>query len=166
MKQSLVYCLDQETCAPLKVAAYSGAEQVRDKTPNWVWEATSLDNVSGRHFVRSSKYASFRVTKLETGRWASEPDLTQTIRVEEISFDSAVPRATFWPAIQPGVLVLDAIAKRRYQTPGGAPPAPEAASSGSPVRVAPKSGSWLPGVGVFLSLAVLGTAALLWWRRR
>lgn len=165
MKQSLVYSLDEETCVPLKIAAYSGPEQIRDNMPNWVLEATSLDDVSGRHFARSSKYASFRVTKSEDGVWVAEPDLTRTIHVDEIRFDAAIPKAAFWPEIQPGVFVLDAVAKRKYQTPGGAPPTRETASVGAPIRVAAESSSWLPVAGVVLSLAVLGAAAVLWWRR-
>ncbi len=165
MKQYLVYSLDQDTRVPLKIAAYSGAEQVTDDVPNWVLEATSLDTVSGRHFARSSKYSCFRVTKTNGGRWISEPDLSQTIQVQEISFDTAIPKAAFWPAVQPGVHVLDAVAKRKYITPGGSPPAQGTAGTGTPIRVGPEPGSWLPGVGMVLSLAVLAVAAVLWWRR-
>jgi len=164
MQQSLVYSLDEATSVPLKVAAFSGPAQVRDQMPNWVWEATTLDKVSNRNFARSSKYSSFKVTKSGTGDSVSEPALSQTILVTEISFDTSIPHADFWPTFQPRVHVLDSIAKRAYGTPGGATSTQAAARVGAPIRVASDQGSWLPGVGVALSLATLAVAAVLWRR--
>jgi hypothetical protein len=165
-QQSLVYSLDEETSVPLKIAAFSGPEQLRDQTPNWVWEATTLDPVSGRHFARSSKYASFRVRKDETGLWVAKPDLSQTIHVKEIAFDNPIPHADFWPAFQPGVRVFDSIAKRSYEEPGGPSLAQGTAKVANPIRVAADQGSWLPGIGVALSLAGLAAAFVLWRRSR
>ncbi len=164
MQQSLVYSLDEETSVPLKIAAFSGPSQLRDQVPNWVWEATTLDKVSGRRFARSSTYASFRVTKAAAGHWDSKPDLSRTIQVTEVSFDTSIPHAAFWPTFQSGLHVLDSIAKRQYDTPGGASPAHQAGTVGAPIRVAPDRGSWLPGVGVALSLAALAVAFVLWRR--
>ena len=165
-EQSLVYSLDEATSVPLKIAAYSSPDRLRDQMPNWVWEATTLDRVSDRHFPLNSSYASFRVAKTETGQWTSQPGLKQIIRVEEITFDAAILHTAFWPTIQPGTRVLDAIAKRKYQVPGGAATTQESAGTGTPIRVAPESGSWLPGAGVVLSIAALAIAAVLWRRSR
>ena len=167
-EQSLVYWLDEATSVPLKIAAYRNPEQIREHVPNWVWEATTLDTISGRHYPRKSKYTSFRVTKDDAGHWAPKPHLSRTIETSEITFDDDIPKTAFWPTIQPGVQVFDAVAKKRkhYQTPGE-PPAQQATSTTAPpIRVAPESGSWLPGIGVALSLAVLGVAAILWMRSR
>jgi len=164
MQQSLVYSLDEQTSLPLKVAAFSSPVQVRDKMPSWVWEATTLDRVSGRHFALSSKYASFRVRKTAAGDWDSKPDLSSTIQVTEISFDTPIPHTAFWPDFQPGVRVLDSIAKRKYEIPGARPSTRDAATVGTPIRVEPDRGSWLPGAGVALSLAALAVAFVLWRR--
>ncbi len=130
-KQSLVYSLDEETSVPLRIAAYADPDRLHDGMPNWVWEAATLDKVSDRHFPLSSTYSSFRVTKTDTGQWTSRPDLTRTIQVKEITFDAAIPHTAFWPTIQPGVLVLDAITKRKYREPGGAPTTKESAGAGA-----------------------------------
>jgi hypothetical protein len=165
-RESLVYSLDETTSVPLKIAAYANPDQIGDQAPNWVWEATTLDGVSGRHYPRASKYSSFRVTRTDSGGWASKPTLSKMIKVDEIAFDVAIPKATFWPTIQPGVKVWDSIAKRHYQTPGAVQLTREAMGAGQPVRVAPESESWLPSVGVALSVAVLGAAGVLWRRSR
>jgi hypothetical protein len=166
--QSLVYSLDEQTSVPLRVAAYYNPDQLRSKAPNWVWEAKTLDEASGRHFVRTSTFSSFLVKKADTDLWVSEPSLSQTIQVEEITFDAAIPRTSFWPTTQPGTRVSDTIAKRKFQVPGGKPSTRESAGTGTPVRVAPESDSvsWLSGAGVVLSLAVLAAAAVIWRRSR
>jgi hypothetical protein len=165
-KQSLVYSLDEETSVPLKVAAYRNPEQIRENVPNWVWEATTLDTISGRHYPRKSKYSSFRVSKGDDGHWVSKPHLSKTIDTSEITFDADIPKTAFWPAIQPGVLVFDGVAKKHYQTPGGTPAKQAASTAVPPIRLAPESRSWFPGIGVALSLAAGGVAALLWYRSR
>ena len=116
-KQSLVYSLDEATSVPLKVAAYRNPEQIREHVPNWVWEATTLDTISGRHYPRKSKYTSFRVTQDDAGHWVSKPHLSNTIETSEIAFDAAIPKTAFWPTIQPGVNVFDGITRKHHQTP-------------------------------------------------
>ena len=165
-KQSLVYSFDEATCVPLKIAAYAKSDQIPERVPNWVWEATTLDDISGRHYPKTSKHSAFRVSRSETGQWISRPYLSKTIQVSEISFDAAVPKSTFWPATEPGTFVLDAIAKKKYQVPGALESVPESVSVANPIRVAPDPGSWLPGIGVALSIAVLCAAAVIWRRSR
>ena len=165
-KQSLVYALDEATSVPLRVAAYADPKQIRDQVPNWVWVAATLDEVSDRHYPKSSTYASFKVTQTQSGQWIATPKLSQVINVSEVVFDAAIPKSTFWPVIQPGVLVLDSIAKRKIQTPGGELSTQKASSAEPPIRVAPESGSWLPGIGAGLSLALLSAATVLWMRSR
>ena len=160
-KQSLVYSLDEATSLPLKIGAYASPDRIRSGAPSWVWEATTLDEVSGRHYPLASKYSTFRVTQAKDGRCISEPALSKVITVKEITFDAAIAKATFWPTIEPGVNVWDSIAKRQYRAPGAVGSTREAVSVGQLIRVAPQSGWWLPGVGIALSLAVLG-AAILW----
>jgi hypothetical protein len=161
-KQSLVYSLDRETSVPLKIVAYANPDRIREGSPNWSWQATSLDKISGRHYPLRSTYASSQRSKADPGRPTSEPDVKQTIRVEEIEFDAAIPKTTFWPTFQPGVAVADTVSKHKFRVPGGESPRKEEASVGTPIRVAPESGSWLPGAGLALSIAVLAVAAILW----
>ena len=120
-QQSLVYSLDQQTSIPLRVAAFSGPEQLKNHVPNWVWEAKTLDVVSGRHIVRSSTYSSFGVRKTEAGHWVSDLKMCRMIEVNEVTFDKPIEHAAFWPIFQPGVQVMDSIAKRRTEVPGKAP---------------------------------------------
>lgn len=84
MKQSLVYALDEETSVPLRIAAYSNPDRVRDRMPNWVWEATTLDRVADRHFPLNSTYASFYLSKSDKGQWVSKPDLTRSLSLIHI----------------------------------------------------------------------------------
>jgi hypothetical protein len=160
-QQSLVYSLDHATSVPLRVAAYSGPEQLRDRAPNWVWEASSLDNVADRHFARSSTDASFQVTKSGTGPWISKPDVSHTIEVTEISFDTPVARTDFWPTFQAGIRISDSIANRSYLTPFAPKLAEQVAWTGKPVPAAPEQVPWLPALGVALSLVALGVALVL-----
>ena len=109
-QQSLVYSLDRETSIPLRIAAFSGPEQLESHVPNWVWEAKTLDLVSGRHVARSSTYSSFGVKKTDAGHWVSEPMMSRTIEVNEVTFDSPIAHAAFWPTFQSGAEVMDSIA--------------------------------------------------------
>jgi hypothetical protein len=165
-QQSLVYSLDHETSVPLRVAAFRGPEQLKNRVPNWVWEAKTLDVVSGRHIARSSTYSSFGVRKTEAGHWVSDLTMCRLIEVNEVTFDKPIEHAAFWPIFEPGVQVMDSIAKRRTEVPGKAPATPESARTGVPIRVISDGGSWLPAIGVALSLAAFTVAIVLWRRSR
>lgn len=162
----LVYSLDAEATIPLKVAFYSRPDQRAAHAPNWTWEASSFDKTSGRYFVLSSTGTSYRVKKSDDGQWSSEPTLSRTIQVEEIAFDTPIPKSTFWPVVQPGARVDDTIAKRHYMEAGETAGTQGPAALGPPIRVEPESGSWIAPVGTALSLAVLLVAAVLWKRSR
>lgn len=164
--QALVYHVDTEAGIPLKVTAYENPEFLARDLPNWRWEATRVASIQGRLFPMASTYTSYVVLdRDQPGRESAHRDVEVQIDVARATFDRAVPRQAFWPAYQPGVFVLDTVAKRSYRVPGGA--APETRSgTGEPIRVNPPAGGWLVGTGIGLSLGVLLLAAWLRGRSR
>ncbi len=164
-RQTLIYSLDRVTGLPLRVVSYKSAELLVQEKPAWTWEANSIRRVGDRSIVDKSTYSMFVVKKSADGEWESKHDMTQAIRVEEVAFDEVYPDGDFWPTIQPGVMVMDQIAGKTYQSPG---PKPESkAAVGIPIRAeAPTGGSVIPWVGGGLSLIVLAVAAVLWKRAR
>lgn len=161
-KQSLVYALDDETSIPLKVSAYANPSQILERSPNWVWEAASFDTVSGHHIPLSSTYRLFAPgVQADSSGVARPVVMTQTISVKEVTFNTVIPKATFWPsAYPPGVTVLDGLRNRSYVVPGKT-----ASEAGPPIRVVePGYNSWPVGVGLTLSLIALVAAFVL--RRR
>jgi hypothetical protein len=157
--QSLIYALDRETGIPLRVSAYPHPEQIEQATPNWVWEAKTVDRDGGGPIARTSTYASYKLTRGDDGRWSSSPNLFQDIRVEEVEFNGAVAKSSFWPTLQPGVSVFDSIKKASYEVPGGTKTQEPVAPVGPPIRATPDDwGYWPTGLGVGLSLTILAVA--------
>ncbi|MGC8644374.1 MAG: hypothetical protein ACP5XB_31310, partial [Isosphaeraceae bacterium] len=134
-RQLLAYYLDRATAVPLKVVAYDGADQLRDNTPDWKWEATSLDNVGKRHFPLGSTYTSFVRLKGTDGKVECLPQTFQTIKVTSIKYDAPVAESTFWPVYQPGLEVDDHIAHRAIKVPGGEAQTKTEQHTGRPIEV-------------------------------
>ena len=166
--QLLAYYLDRATAVPLKVVAYDGPDQLRDDSPNWQWEATSLDSVGKHHFPLGSTYTSFVRLKGSGGKAECLPQTFQTIKVTSIKYDAPVAESTFWPVYQPGLEVDDHIAHQTIKVPGGEAQTKKEQHTGTPIEV-PESRSGTTGLvvaGLGLSLAVLLAAFLLWRRAR
>lgn len=170
--QSLVFWLDKTSSVPLKVAAYKDPDHARRAgPPNWVWEALTFDTVNGRHMPLNSKYTGFLVKTSNDGKDTVSPNLSQTIKVEEIAFDTSYPSSTFWPTFPPGLHVIDTVGKRHVTIPGK-PESSSRSESGtvasqteSPIQVdSPGDYSWFVGVGLMLSLALIAMALFI--RRR
>jgi len=157
--QSLVYYLDKKTSVPLRVSAYADPDRIRKDKPNWTWEATSLDLVSGRSFPLSSTYKAFDVSMGPAGILESNPSITQKIQVKEVTFDAAIPASSFWPVVQEDVEILD-----RDQLLGPRQSISKVAKTENPVRVSESTGDglWVTWAIVAVSLIALGFAVKLW----
>jgi hypothetical protein len=91
--------------------------------------------------------------------------------VQAIEFNKSYPASTFWPTLQPGVVVLDTISNTTYTVPGQ--PAPHAAPEQAPVagqavRATPPW-SWEDAAAptaLGLGVAVLVAVLIVWWRKR
>lgn len=159
--QDQVFYLDRETATPLKVAAFrNDAERQRDE-PVWVWEAESLDSVSGHPITLTS-------TKVQYDR-ERNPAVTWRQHIESIEFDKDYPASQFWPTIQPSATVLDSLTKQ--VKPGEkaqqSPAATEPSTSSPPLQAVPSKG-WaadLSTISLILGSAVLIAAVVLWKRR-
>lgn len=165
--QSLVYFLDKATGVPLRVAAYADPEKLRDNIPNWIWEAKTLDKVGKRHIPFSSTLTYYRSFKTDKGELVNKLDIFQSIQVVKVEYDLELPKSTFWPAYQPGIVVIDQIKHTSTSVPGG--PAMEKTTVpkiGAPIRVPQSdvSGLLSSAIGIALSVAVLAVAIVLWKR--
>lgn len=163
--QSLVYHLDLVSGVPLKVEAFDGPEQILEKSPNWVWEAQTLDQVGkNRYFPLKSTYTTYNAKKQADGSLTSVPGMSQKITVTKLDFDVPLSNTLFWPEYQSGVEIFDSLAPRKSQEgeTRSVPPA------GEPIRVQDSSqvGLLMPGLVLGLSLLVLGVAGVLWKRAR
>jgi len=164
--QSLVYALDSATSVPLMVAAYKDVDHVNAERPYWVWEAVTLDTVSGYHYPLKSKYSSYLLTS-NGNEETPRIDMTQSIEVKTIEYDVAYPASTFWPKAPAGVTVLDTIAKKTTVVPGPVPPKQAQAKVADPIRVDPSAtGDWPAWPGVVLGSSLLTVALVLWIRSK
>jgi hypothetical protein len=160
--QDQVFYLDRATSIPLKVESFSDAEARSREAPLWAWTAEELGEVQGHPVVLRSKQVDYE--------GQTEPTMTRTFQVESIAFDQTYPASTFWPAKQPGVPVMDAIANKVSTTPGARPePAEAARPAAGRAIVAEPPGDWtamMPTAALGLGVATLAAGLLLWWRRR
>jgi len=159
--QDQVFSLDATSRAPLKVTAFSDQEHRASDTPVWIWTADKVETVQGHAVVTRSTEVAFK----DAGK---TPTSTRTFTVQSIRFDEEFPASTFWPVVQPGVSVLDAIQKKRYETPGVRTPAATSVPAGEPLVATPprdwtQVASWST---LGLGLAVLLAGVLIWRRRR
>jgi len=165
--QSLVSFLDKATSFPLKIAAYKNPDHIRDQKPNWVWEATTFDRVSGKHFLPlSSIYSSY----FYSGGLNSEPklDLFQSIRIVSAEFDTAIPAGTFWPVVEQGVSVSDATKPLHTAVRDAPSTTSQTSRTGDPIRAEEPqvNSALLTATGLGLSLTVILIAVVLWKRSR
>ncbi len=164
--QDFTYYLDRATGVPLKVEAFKDEAMRQAGKPAWVWRADSLDDVQGFHIPLTSSYQSFNHKN------ADDPiTLTSKIKVETISYNNSYEKSQFWPTIQPGVTVHDAITKRSSTVPGPIArtesPAGRAPTAGIIVATPPRDWiAYVPPVGLGLGLVVLIAGLVLWWKRQ
>jgi hypothetical protein len=158
--QDLVYYLDKATSIPLKVESFRNETDRCDNRALWVWTAESFDNVDGHPVTLNCKMIAF------SGE--STPAFTWNIHVRSITFDKDFPAAVFWPALQPGVKVLDTISGKSFEVPGPTIPLPARATTVQPIEALPPR-SWtstISSVTLVAGAAIFILASVLWWRRR
>jgi hypothetical protein len=158
--QDQIFHLDRATSIPLKVEAFKDEADRNAKKPLWVWTAQSLDKVDGHFVPLSSEMIAYSED--------SQPAFKWRFRVQSIAFDKVFPTAMFWPTLQPGVTVLDAIAGKTRQVPGVKPAQPAKPATTQTMEALPPSG-WttrISSVTLTLGTATLIGAGIYWWRRR
>ena len=169
VEQDLVYDLDKETSVPVRVRSYGrrfNRETFEGDTPNWDWTALTLDTVDGYHLpLRSSHVSHARAG----GKATAEKRSSSEIVVESVHFNKSFPASTFWPVVEPGVLVRDLI-KKTTTTTAPAKEAQQGTSSppaGTPVRAGQPddSSSWGSTACLSLGVALLGAGVVSWWRK-
>ncbi len=165
---SLVYFLDKATAVPLKVSAYDDPDHIQGQAPNWVWEAKTLDHVSGRHFLPlSSVYRHYSRLDAGGGRLETKIDEVQAIRIVQAEFDISIPESTFWPVPQPGVSVIDTT--RPLKIPLGYDTIPEI-DVAMRADMLVKDAAFMTRAGAILSVTVFLIAFVVWrqsrWKRR
>ena len=161
--QDQVFYLDRQTSVPLKVDSFRDAAARQKGQVFGTWTARSFDRVQGLPMV------------LKSTQTAYAPDgnlqFTWDFDVQSIEFGKDYPASTFWPVLRPGVTVLDSIANKAYQTPGGQKSPQETrietAVAVQPIRAeVPRAWSSLaPGVTLGVGCAALLAAGVMWWRR-
>lgn len=162
--QDQVFWIDEATGVPLKVEAYRVGSAREEGEAQSVWTAEALEDVQGHPVVTRSSQTAYAQGK---------PFMGWSYRVESIEFDKDYPASQFWPTFQPGVMVLDSVANKAYQVPGGeaasaigtAAASVGTATPGRPIEAAPPadwSGTLVFGAGV----ALLLVGAILWRRGR
>ncbi len=174
----LVYSLDRATSVPLKVEKFADAAARDRGETEWVWEALSLDEVQSYHLPLRSRERVYK----HGPEVRAKPVMTIDFDVTQLEFDREFPASTFTPVLEPGVPVADVpggkylrVSKdgQSFVEDKGEVPAPPATvtatpPAGSPLTAEPPGSGWQVGTatGLGLGAAVLGAAALLWWRRR
>jgi len=162
--QDHVYYLDSATSIPLKVESFKNQAALDKKRPLWTWTAESLDRVQNHVLPLTSKMVSYG----EDG----QPDFQWNYRVLSAVFDKNHPDSTFWPAMEPGVFVVDSIRSKSYEVPGAEKMASiakkEVESTAQPIQALPPS-NWLTTaswMSLLLGGLIMIVGGTLWWRRR
>ncbi|WP_435017931.1 hypothetical protein TA3x_005553 [Tundrisphaera sp. TA3] len=159
--QDQVYYLDRATGTPLKFEFYRDETARAENKTLGVWTAKSVENIQGRLVVVDSTQAAFDPDGNSLGQWK--------FHVESIAVNRPYPATMFWQPPPPGVSVMDTIANKAYQVPGGAPPAPkkEASVGVDPVRaVAPREWPAAELAAMSGAALLLAVGISLWRRRR
>lgn len=154
-KEQVVYHLDKETSVPLKVACYTSPDLLRIDRPLWMWEATSLDAVSGHHLPLTSRWTRFIVRDADKNK-PPKINMTRDIHVDDVRFDEEVPKSVFWPVLQNGALVTDRFKDRSFVWSSAAPPPKAGVSVSDPIRAQEPDGpTWYVVSGSLLVVALL-----------
>ena len=159
--QDQVYCLDATSGTPIKVVSYSDEASRTKDTPLWTWTCDKLETKQGHEIPVVSTTNEYKADGKTLGG-------THRYTLESSTFDQDYPVTTFWPVIQPGVPVLDSIAKKQYETPGVKLPETKSATVEPPL-VATQPRDWsstLSFITLCLGLAILIAGGVLWWRRQ
>jgi len=159
--QDHVFYIDAASRIPIKVVAYSSAEDRAADKPIWIWTALKVEEIQGRKIPVISEM----VTNEAPGGPIST---TKKFEVLSMKFGGVYPASTFWPQEEPGVSVVDAVTGKLSSTPGVNPArelrlAPEGA--GVVAMQEPDMFAAASWVSVGLGLAVLLVAAAVLWRR-
>ncbi|WP_406696516.1 hypothetical protein V5E97_36560 [Singulisphaera sp. Ch08] len=118
--QHLVYDLDTMTSIPIRVRAFPASTRVEGENwdsalPLWVWTAKTVDQVGGTFWLPlNSEFIQYRRTNDEATRTVRR---TNTIKVESVLYNKSYPSQTFWPILQPGVVVRDEFTKKTTAVP-------------------------------------------------
>ena len=147
-KPTLLYKLDKKEGVPLEVDYFLGDAYAKGE-PYHIWRATKLDTRQGRLVAVESE-------DLDIGaRNPSQIAIVGKVTVRSITFDKDYPKSRFWPTLQPGVNVMDGLARKTSRQPG--------------VRAQAKSKGLIPpawGVILGLGFAILVAGFGLGLRRR
>lgn len=159
-----LYHLDQATSVPLKVELFSDLEAYRSSLARQVWEAEEIKTIDGHLVPVRSRYLSYRIVP-DTGERTVKSSMS--IQVESLAYDQAYPRSMFWTEFEPGVQVLDGIKNTAYIVPGKETNL-KSQPVASPLEATPPTdwATYGPWIGATLCIALLGSGAVLWWRRR
>jgi hypothetical protein len=159
--QDQVFYLDKATSIPLKVESFSNEADRKAKRRAWVWAAESLDQVDGHFVALRSNMIAYSAN--------AEPEYTWNFHVQSVAFDKDFPATVFWPVVQPGVDVFDAISGKSYKVPGATPGSPaEPSRTAHPIEASPPRG-WMGAVSsvtMALGATIIIAACVLWVRRR
>ena len=161
VRQDLVYYLDAATGTPIKVVSYLDEAHRAKNLPGWSWIADDLKTTQNHEIPAASTMTTYAAD-------GKSPSMIHKFTVESVKYDQEFPTTTFWPVIQPGVPILDALTKKSYNHPGVMQPDPASTvAKESLVATPPRDwSSTTSAVTLGLGLAVLLAGGLLWWRRR
>jgi hypothetical protein len=160
--QDQIYYLDHATALPVRVDVLVASGARKGQTV-LSWAATKVETIQGHPFATESVTTNYR-----------NKDVVSTVSHEVLSvrYDSDLSSVAFWPTIDPGVPVADAIAKTMTVTPGRPKVHPvkttlPLSTTTTPIVAEPPRdwSSVLSYGGMALGAAVL-VAAFLIWRRR
>lgn len=156
-----VYAIDRATGFPLEMVVYLTPQDREAGWPSHSWVADSFDPIQGHYFPRVS-----RSTFYNPG--SSSEKATATHQVTELAFDRDYPASTFWPALQPGVMIWDRGTGKHWHQPNpdGTPFVKPQTVVSAPIRATEPVhwSTWAPYVGVGLGATLLLAVVFHRWR--
>jgi hypothetical protein len=147
---SLVYWLDRATGMTLRFEHYDDARARAAGTPHYVWNALSLDEVSGHHLALRSELLQYDPKSTDPHRIMLEYKIT----TKKVQFDQDYPATMFWPSITNQTKVIDMIKNTIVF-----PKTEGKTLTTAPIRAVDSGGWALPIASA--GIAVLGVAALI-----
>ncbi len=156
---NLVYWIDRETAAPLRLEYYADATAYSEGRTTSAWIAESLDEVGGHHLSLKSELVMYQFKGPDPRQVGSR----YKIAVQEVAFDRDYPRAMFWPKITGETTVVDMV-KGKIDMPQSS----ARTTTAAPIR-AVEPGDWKPSISTVAIIAgstLLASGLVLRWRRR
>lgn len=108
---SFLYDLDAATSVPVRTATFASEAAMREGGPSSSWEAITLDKV-GEHTIPLRSHYEHYVYK--PGANQRKTASSQDVFVLDVKFDIPLDPALFWPKLEPGVTVIDALENKSY----------------------------------------------------